>query len=148
MFRKLNLDALGVTASILCAIHCAVLPLVVASLPILGVNILHNVFFEYSMIALAFFIGTTALWHGFSHHHHRLTPWLLFVAGISCLITKEIWSNYELGILPFAVLLVVGAHWFNYRLCRRHHRHHRHSAHDPALQIPARRPAASPRQVP
>ncbi|HEX3933388.1 MAG TPA: MerC domain-containing protein, partial [Puia sp.] len=66
MFRKINLDALGVTTSILCAIHCAILPLVMASLPILGINILHNSFFEYGMIALAFAIGTVALWHGFS----------------------------------------------------------------------------------
>src|ERR1700760_1893666 len=125
MFRKLNLDALGVSASILCAIHCAVLPLLMASLPILGINILHNALFEYGMIAVAFAIGTTALWHGFSRHHHRLTPWLLFTAGMSCLIAKEIWPTYELGILPFAVLLVVGAHWLNYRLCRRNHKHPR-----------------------
>ena len=119
MFRKLNLDPLGVSASILCAIHCAVLPLLMASLPILGINILHNALFEYGMIALAFAIGTTALWHGFTRHHHKLTPWLLFTAGMCCLIAKEIWLNYEFGFLPFAVLLIVGAHWLNHRWCRR-----------------------------
>jgi hypothetical protein len=118
MFRKLNLDALGVTASVLCAIHCAILPLVVATLPILGVNILHNALFEYGMIAFAFLIGTTALWHGFHHHHRRPGPWLLFTGGMCCLIAKEIWPVYELGFLPFAVVLIVGAHWLNYRWCR------------------------------
>lgn len=132
MLRKLNLDAIGVTASVLCAIHCAVLPLVIASLPILGVNILHNALFEYGMIALAFVIGTAALWHGFTRHHHRPTPWLLFTGGMSCLIAKEIWPEYELGFLPFAVLLVVGAHWLNYRWCRQHHRHAGSCANGPA----------------
>lgn len=115
MLRKINLDALGVTTSILCAIHCAILPLVMASLPILGINILHNSFFEYGMIALAFVIGTVALWHGFIRHHRRLTPWLLFVGGMLFLIAKELWPDYELGLLPFAVLLIVGAHLLNYR---------------------------------
>jgi hypothetical protein len=123
MFRKLNLDAIGVTASVLCAIHCAVLPLVMASLPILGINILHNTLFEYGMIGLAFAIGTAALWHGFNRHHHRLTPWFLFTGGILFLIAKEIWPAYELGLLPFAVALVVGAHWLNHRWCRAHGHH-------------------------
>ena len=141
MFKKLNLDALGVTASILCAIHCAVLPLLVASLPILGIDILQNPLFEYGMIALAFVIGTTALWHGFNRHHRRLTPWLLFTGGMSCLIAKEIWSAYELLILPFAVLLIVSAHWLNYRWCRRHHSHPA-AGSSPIPPSQARRPAA------
>jgi hypothetical protein len=136
MFRKINLDALGVTTSILCAIHCAILPLVMASLPILGINILHNSFFEYGMIALAFAIGTVALWHGFSRHHRRLTPWLLFVGGMLLLIAKELWPGYELGLLPFAVLLIVGAHLLNYRWGRSHAHHPAGYLHRPAAPDP------------
>jgi hypothetical protein len=58
MFTKINLDALGATASVLCAIHCAILPLMLASLPVFGVNIVHNAPFEYGMIGLAFVIGS------------------------------------------------------------------------------------------
>ena len=43
---KINYDALGIAASVACAIHCAVLPLLMSSLPILGINIINNVFFE------------------------------------------------------------------------------------------------------
>ena len=118
MFTKINLDALGVTASVLCAIHCAILPLVVASLPIFGVNIVHNALFEYGMIGLAFVVGTVALWHGFTRHHQRLTPWLLFAGGMILLIAKEIWGSYELYFLPFAVVLIISAHVVNYRLSR------------------------------
>ena len=119
MFSKINLDALGVTASLLCAIHCVVLPLAVASLPVLGVNIIHNATFEYGMIGVAFVIGTWALSHGFRKHHRRVWPWLLFAGGISLLIAKQIWHQYELRLLPFAVLLVISAHVLNFRLCRR-----------------------------
>ncbi len=115
MIRKVNWDALGITTSILCAIHCAILPLAVATLPVLGINIVHNAFFEYGMIGLAFLIGSWALWHGFSRHHRRLTPWFLFVGGIILLITKQIWHSYELRILPFAVLFIVAAHVLNLR---------------------------------
>ncbi len=118
MIRKVNWDALGITTSVICAIHCAILPLAVASLPVLGINIIHNALFEYGMIGLAFTIGSGSLWHGFNRHHHRLTPWLLFTLGMMFLIAKQIWHQYELRLLPFAVLLIIGAHIVNYRLCR------------------------------
>ncbi|HEX9514478.1 MAG TPA: MerC domain-containing protein [Puia sp.] len=121
MTSKINWDALGITTSILCAIHCAILPLVVASLPILGVNIVHNLFFEYGMIGLAFVIGSWALSHGFRKHHRQFTPWLLFTGGMLFLIAKQLWHHYEFRLLPFAVILIVAAHIQNYRLCRRGH---------------------------
>lgn len=119
MFRKINWDALGITTSILCAIHCAVLPLVVVSLPVLGVNIVHNLPFEYGMIGLAFAIGSWALSHGFRRHHRRYIPWLLFTGGMVLLIAKQLWHEYEFRFLPFAVILIIGAHLLNYRLCRK-----------------------------
>ena len=118
MSPKLNLDALGVTTSLLCAIHCALLPLLVATLPIMGVNIIHNARFEYGMIGLAFTIGIAALWHGFRQHHHRILPVLLFSCGMILLIAKQIWHAYELAILPFALLPILGAHWLNFRWSR------------------------------
>ena len=118
MFSKINWDALGVTTSVLCAIHCAILPLATATLPVLGINIVHNIAFEYTMIGLAFVIGSRALWHGFRRHHRRLSPGLLFLAGMIFLIAKQIWHSYESALLPFAVVLIVGAHVLNYRFSK------------------------------
>ena len=51
---KMNWDALGISASIACAIHCAILPLFLTSLPVFGIEIINNELFEISMIVLAF----------------------------------------------------------------------------------------------
>jgi hypothetical protein len=118
MRYKINWDALGVTTSLLCAIHCAVLPLAVASLPVFGFNIIDNVRFEYGMISLAFAIGSWALWHGFHKHHRCSLPWLLFTAGMILLLAKQLWHEYQFRLLPFAVILIVTAHFLNYRFCR------------------------------
>lgn len=115
---RINWDALGVSASLACAIHCAVLPLMMTSLPIFGTNIIDNLLFEYFMIFLAFAIGAWSMWHGYRKHHHSLTPLFVFIVGIIFLVFKQIWHQYQLWFLPVAVVLIVVAHIINYRSCR------------------------------
>ena len=115
---KINYDALGIAASIACAIHCAVLPLLMSSLPILGINIINNFWFEIFMILLAMGIGLHSLTHGFKKHHHRLLPIIVFIIGISLLFVKQVFHQYQIWFLVPAVILIVSAHFINYRQCR------------------------------
>ncbi len=115
---KINYDALGIAASIACAIHCAVLPLIMSSLPILGINIINNFWFEIFMIVLAMGIGLHSLTHGFKKHHHRILPIIVFVIGISLLLVKQVLHQYQIWFLVPAVVLIVSAHFINYRQCR------------------------------
>ncbi|HEY2721314.1 MAG TPA: MerC domain-containing protein [Chitinophagaceae bacterium] len=119
MKTQLNWDAAGVITSVACAIHCAVLPLILTSFPLFGVNIIHNNFFEAGMIALAFIIGSFALYHGFRRHHHKSLPLFIFSAGFIFLVLKEIWTGYEILLLIPAVILILMAHFLNYRFCRK-----------------------------
>ena len=123
--RKINLDTLGISASLLCAIHCAVLPLFFTSLPLFGLEILHNKVFEYSMIAFAGMIGSYALYHGWKRHHHRTLPLILFFIGLSLLVLKEVFSMAEIILLIPAAVLIIGAHILNYKDCRKANRCHK-----------------------
>jgi uncharacterized membrane protein YoaK (UPF0700 family) len=121
---KINWDAFGIAASVACAIHCAVLPLILSSLPLFGVNIIENQGFEFIMIALAFVVGVYSLYHGRKKHHHSYYPMLLFAAGISLLFIKSMLHSHSLMLLLPAVTLVVIAHYLNYKLCRVHNHAH------------------------
>jgi hypothetical protein len=126
---KLNWDGLGVITSLACAIHCALLPLLVTSLPLFGINIIHNLFFEWGMIALAFVVGAYSLVHGYIKHHRSLLPISLFSAGFVLLIAKQFFHSHETILLIPAVILIIGGHFQNYRLCHTskcsstHHKH-------------------------
>lgn len=124
MKERFNWDALGIATSLACAIHCAILPLVLGSLPILGINIIDNTLFEWFMIFLAFSIGVYSLWHGYRKHHHRYTPLIIFSCGIILLIAKQIWHERQFWFLFFAVALIVIAHLSNYKACRVHNHAH------------------------
>ena len=116
---KINYDALGIAASVACAIHCALLPLLMSSLPILGINIINNVFFEYGMILLAAAIGIYSLMHGFKKHHHQYTPIIIFSIGIVLLLLKQAIDSYRIVLLIPAVMLIICAHVINYLNCRK-----------------------------
>jgi hypothetical protein len=124
MKLKLNWDALGITASVACAIHCAVLPLFFSVLPLFGINIIHNMAFEAIMVLLALCIGIYSLYHGFRRHHHNIVPLVLFGAGITLLILKLFFIHYETWLLIPAVTFIVSAHFFNFRFCRVHNHAH------------------------
>lgn len=117
---KINWDALGIGASLACAIHCALLPLFLTSLPLFGINIINNETFEVVMIIIAFGIGSYALYHGYRKHHHSLLPWVLFLSGFAFLVLKEFVIHYHTWLLIPAVVLIIAAHLLNYRSCRVH----------------------------
>lgn len=120
---------MGIGTSVACAIHCALLPVVVSSLPVFGINIIHNGFFEWGMIALAFLVGIYSLYHGFTRHHRNWQPVLLFAAGFAFLVSKQFIRQWEFQLLAPAVVLIITAHYRNYQLCHKskcaspHHKH-------------------------
>ena len=124
MKSKINWDALGIGASLACAIHCALLPLFLSSLPLFGLNIIHNDWFEVGMILLALCIGAYSLYHGYKKHHHSLLPLALFFSGFIFLVLKQFYVHHQTWMLIPAVTLIVLAHIINYKSCRVHNHAH------------------------
>lgn len=125
MKRKgINWDALGIATSVACAIHCALLPLFLTSLPLFGFNIIENTSFEYTMIGISFVVGAYSLYHGRKKHHHSWWPLIIFAAGMLFLFAKMGWHEWRIWLLAPAVVCIVLSHFMNYRLCRKHDHAH------------------------
>ncbi len=84
----------------------------------MGVNIIHNLFFEVFMILLAFVIGSYSLIHGYRLHHHQVYPLLIFFSGMFFLALKQFFIQYEPWLLLPAFVLIITSHFLNYRFCR------------------------------
>jgi hypothetical protein len=124
MKLKLNWDALGITTSLACAIHCALLPLFLTSLPIFGIELIENTTLEVTMIVIAFLIGMYSLYHGWKRHHHSFLPITIFALGFIFLVVKLFFVEYEKLLLIPAVAGIVAAHIINYKSCRVHNHAH------------------------
>ncbi len=119
MKLKINWDALGISTSLACAIHCALLPLFLQSLPLFGIEIINNSFFEIVMICIAAAIGSYSLYHGWRKHHHKVQPIIILGIGLILLLLKQVWHEQQLYFLIPAVSFIVAAHYLNFRYCKK-----------------------------
>ena len=112
-----RLDSVGMTASILCAIHCAIVPILITSLPLFGLGFLANPLLEWGMIILALFIGFYAIGLSYFRTHHKPLPMILLATGFLVIIAGHLFVTgwHEAIIVPLGGLLIAAAHFFNFR---------------------------------
>ena len=75
-------DWVGMVASIGCAIHCAAMPFVIASLPALGLSFLADEAFHKWMALVCFLIAIAAFVPGW-RKHRRLLPAIVGLVGLT-----------------------------------------------------------------
>jgi hypothetical protein len=63
-----NLDTLGMTASLLCAVHCALTPAAMALLPMAGLGFPGVEATEYGLVGLSATLGIVSLTLGYRRH--------------------------------------------------------------------------------
>ncbi|MEO7431238.1 MAG: MerC domain-containing protein [Dokdonella sp.] len=117
-------DRFGATASFLCAVHCALLPLVIAILPALGLSFLADHRFERAFIIFASALALTTLIVGFRRHQRFSAFWFL-APGIGFLVAG-ILVDLDSSIVLHSILVAIGgtlvacAHLMNLRLAHGH----------------------------
>ena len=115
------LDRLGATGSLLCAIHCALLPLLIALLPSLGIAAWLGDDFERGFVLFATLLGSFTLAWGYRRHHVVRALGLL-VPGLAALWASTLYAPLHHAVIPHAVTMTLGgtlvglAHLANLRL--------------------------------
>ncbi len=121
-------DRVGATASFLCAIHCAVLPFALATLPFVGLAFLADHRFERIFVLFACALASVVLVRGFRRHRDPL-PLRLAAAGVALLLLGIMWMDGA-ALVAHSVLVTCGglllasAHFVNLRIDRRAHAAH------------------------
>lgn len=117
-------DRIGATASFVCAVHCALLPLVIAVLPAIGLGILANHAFERAFIAFAAALAMLSLVTGY-RRHRRLRAFVFLLPGVA-LMLAGLAVDFDARPTLHAVLVSAGgslvalSHLANLRLAHRH----------------------------
>lgn len=105
--RHRLIDRLGAYGSIACAIHCALLPVLIALLPSLGVALFAGDGLERAFVVFASLLGLGSLvW---SYRRHRVLRALgLLVPGLLVLWVAVLYPPLHHSVVPHAVAMTFG----------------------------------------
>ena len=126
--RSLNLDFLGMMASGICAIHCALSPLVIAISALGVISFLNSPVVEYFFLPVAILLIIISLGRSYFLHHKNNTVLLLAVSGILLLVIGHIIHSPWIAALLSAGggISIVFAHYKNWTIlktCKVHDHH-------------------------
>ncbi len=125
-------DRFGAVASFVCAVHCALLPIVFGVLPALGLAFLADHRIERAFVVFAIALATTSLLFGLRRHGSWRAFWVL-IPGIVLLVTGLVVGESHANTLHAVLVSIGGAlvalsHLVNLRLDHVHGPECRHWA--------------------
>jgi hypothetical protein len=139
------LDKFGATASFLCAIHCAIMPMVIALVPLMALSILASEAVEWVLFGLSAMMATGSVCWGYKkhksrktlavlacglallsagrilhHHHNNLDSKTVYAKASSSHQEHDEHQEFDLysAFLVVGGIMVTASHMINYRLCK------------------------------
>ena len=97
-------DLVGLTLSLLCAVHCLAFPVALSVMPVLGNSAVFSHTTEYLLMAAGFAFGGYVFVHDWQHHR-VLLPLILFFSGALVMVIREA----GLFTLPEMELTLIGS---------------------------------------
>ncbi len=112
-------DRVGFAASFICAVHCALFPLVLAVLPTLGLGLGGWVDIDQAFVVFATVLGLTTLAMGY-RRHRAFRAWALLVPGLALVWLGSFTALHDHTWMHAAVMtlgggLLAAAHLVNLR---------------------------------
>ncbi|MBK9254754.1 MAG: MerC domain-containing protein [Saprospiraceae bacterium] len=115
-YFKINADTAGFFTSMLCALHCSAIPVLI-SLGLVGTGSwLHNHLFDWIIIGIGVVIASYSLVGDFISKHRRILPLSMAAVGFLFLLIGMV--EHHGWMLVFSVvggLLVASSHMINFR---------------------------------
>lgn len=120
-----QLDKMGIVASSLCALHCMVFPILLPTLPLLGLaayadmdSETHHLIDTITVLS-SIVLGFLAILSGFHKYHRKLYPFYALALAVVVYSQRHLFGEqYEPYVIAAGALIVLVAHSINVMLCR------------------------------
>jgi len=115
------LDRFGATGSMICAVHCALTPVLLAAIPSLGLSVWLGDGIERAFVVFVTVVGLFSLMWGYRRHRTFRALGVL-LAGLALLWVGQLYPPVHDSVVTHAVVMTLGgtlvavAHVVNLRL--------------------------------
>ena len=118
---KTKLHFTGMSLSILCAVHCALLPIILLISPALSAGIANHYWVDSLIIASILVIGYFTIWMDFRKRHGEKLVVIAFVLGILLMMGGHFSAIkwLELCCSVAGGFLLAGAQYYSVKLARK-----------------------------
>lgn len=115
-----TIDLIALTSSLICAVHCAVVPIILSVSSLSSLHFLENPYIEWTFIGFGLIFVLASLWPSYKKVHHQIKPLRyaslgFFLIALSRFNFSELWeiTNTVLGASMVAI-----SHYLNWKLVR------------------------------
>jgi hypothetical protein len=117
-FFQISCDVAGFGVSMICAIHCMVLPVLLSLTTLGSLAFLENQSFEYLIFVLSALIGMISLLPAYFKRHKKLYALYLFGIGLLLIASGRIAFIVMDEVLAVTgALAIASSHFLNWKLC-------------------------------
>lgn len=117
-FNNWNLDLIALSSSLICAIHCASIPVVLSIASLGKLHFLGNPLIECTMLGFGLVFIMLSLWPSYKNEHHKTKPLLCAAIGFAfiALGRLNLTESWEIGNTVIGASFLSIAHYLNWKL--------------------------------
>ncbi|MHA7831936.1 MAG: MerC domain-containing protein [Flagellimonas sp.] len=118
--KNQTFDIIALTSSLICAVHCAAVPVLLSFSSLASLHFLHHPAIEWSFIGLGLVFVFVSLWPSYKKVHYSAKPLLIATAGFGLIALGrlDLSETWEVVNTVTGAVLVSAAHFVNWKLLR------------------------------
>lgn len=115
-----SLDATGMWASAICAVHCIAVPVLLSFTAFGSLAFFENESIEYTILSFSIALGFTSLLLSYFRHHKKKNALYVLTTGFILIGIGRFttFAFLEIILTSVGALTIAAAHFLNMKLCR------------------------------
>jgi len=115
-----TIDVIAFSSSVICAVHCAAIPVVLSFSSLSIFHFLENPYIEWTFISFGLLFVLTSLWPSYKKVHYQVKPLLYATLGFAfiALARLDFTELWEIVNTVIGASILALAHYLNWKLVR------------------------------